>query len=149
MTTFPSFQVYAESNWDPNNPPPKFVATGNIFCCGATHQNRNVTHIINVPGKVRRYRRYLAYIFVTMVAGLSGDFDDDDAVYVDIYSIDNKRRDTTNGFGGAWDNKFGSKGAVENMAISSSIGVINDNIMFRLSVHGDDFVGASFVVMEL
>jgi hypothetical protein len=40
-------------------------------------------------------------------------------------------------------------GSVYNMGISAYLGPIRDEIIFRLGVRGDDYAGASIIVMEL
>ena len=139
-------KMWAFRRYNPQDPNSKFVATGNIFVEGTNGKRTTYTQDFIVP---KKERVYLAYIFTTMLSAFGGDFDDDDTIYVDIYSVDNIRKDNSNGFGGAWDRHFGPYGDVRNMAMSSWVGWINDKITFRLSVQGDDFVGATYVIMEL
>lgn len=103
-------------------------------------------------------REYLAYIALTMLSAPGGDFDEDDTVYADIYTIDG-RRTSTGGMrginppshhgGGVWGRHFGNAGDDSNEGISSYVGRIDQELVFRIFIDGDDWVGASYFIMEL
>jgi hypothetical protein len=107
------------------------------------------TYSVGVPKREGKPAQYLAYIFPTMLYPEGGKFDDADTVFVDIYKIDNVRANQTNGFGGVWGNVFGPSGTIDNMGISVYFGPIQDEIIFRIGIRGDDYAGASIIVMEL
>lgn len=75
----------------------KFVCTGNFCLSCMQGQTLSATQDVRVP---QRERRYLIYIFTTMISAPGGDSDQHDTVFADIYSIDGFRRDSSNGFGG-------------------------------------------------
>ncbi len=119
-----------------------------------------------VPGKEveielqHREREYIVHIGLTMLSAPGGDFDDDDTVYADIYSVDDLRTttggtrridppDEYNHDGGVWEHHFGNYGDDTNEGISAFVGRINQKIKFRLFVQGDDWAGASYTIMEL
>jgi hypothetical protein len=127
----------------------KFVCTGSIFLHSG-HRGSPQTCIKTIDILVpQREASYLATISLNMISPHGGDFDDSDTIFTDIFSVDGNRKDTTNGYGGAWDRHFRNKGHAWNQAISAYCGVIQEVIRFRLQITGDNNVGASFYVKEL
>ena len=124
----------------------KYVCCGSFFLSGRHDAYLDKLVDVRVP---RPESVCLVHIAATMLSARGGDFDEDDTIFTDIYSIDRRRLDTTNGFGGVWDHHFGAKGDVKNQAISTFVGYVNSEIKFRIAITGDDWVGASFFVMEL
>jgi hypothetical protein len=126
----------------------KMVFTGNFFVEGVNGKYRTHTQTVLIPGMETKVK-YLVYIFPTMLSAVGGPFNQDDTVYVDIYAIDGNRMDKSNGYGGAWGRHFGLYSDTRNMAISAWVGYIQSNITFRVNVTGDDWVGASYIIMEI
>jgi hypothetical protein len=124
----------------------KFVCTGSFFFAG--EHGRTLTKVVkvNIP---HPEATYLSSIWLTMLSAVGGDFDEDDTIFADIFAIDQKRMNLKYVKGGVWDHHFGQKGDDENQGVSSFIGPINHSIEFRLAITGDDWVGASYSVVEL
>lgn len=128
----------------------KFYCSGSIFFHNTWGGRpvRDYEKIVDIQVP-EHAAKYMACISLTMLNAYGGDFDEDDAVFADIYEIDGRKKNVANGYGGCWAKHFGSKGHNFNQNISSYVGVIQNIIKFRLYVYGDNYAGASFFVMEL
>jgi hypothetical protein len=161
----------------------KFVCTGSMFCDSYHGRYSYNMKTVNVP---EGNRIFLACISLNMLSPVGGPFNEDDAVYADIFAIDGDDKglyylndgntdkvfnhprewftvgyspdwlhDRLVGEGGAWGYLWGSlpyQSASKNpktVRISTWLGEIQKNIIFRLSVNGDDWAGASYFVMQL
>jgi hypothetical protein len=130
----------------------KQVWAGSFFAEGRHGKSIQVEQRVDLA---RTEGTFVAYVFLTMLSAEGGDFDEDDTIFADIYMIDGNRLDVQSSLqgvqlGGVWKgNHFGAKGDVANQTISAYTGPINDHIVFRIRVTGDNWVGASYVVMEL
>ena len=114
-----------------------------------------------------RERNYWVSISLSMLSSVEGgDFDEDDTVFADIYSIDGTRE-----LGGRGPNlphqhgtdpdRFAKPGGVfggdhlrehgnaYNAGPASYVGPINEKLVLRLFVRGDDWASASFTIMQL
>ncbi|MFX0199595.1 MAG: hypothetical protein ACFFCW_26025 [Candidatus Hodarchaeota archaeon] len=82
---------------------------------------------------------FLAWTGIAMIYPYGGDFDDNDAFFVDIYAVDGVRLDPFQ-FGSIHDGKFfGPKGDVNNEQLPALI-YSGRHITFRLRVFGDHAV---------
>ena len=128
----------------------KFICTGSIFGSSshkAGLRTNMFTHDIRVPNPEGVY---LIYISITMISPYGGTFDEDDTISADIYSIDGRQVQLMHGFGGVWGGPhFRPKGDFYNHGINAFVGHVTKGIIFRLRVTGDNYAGASFIVMEL
>jgi len=133
----------------------KWVYTGTFFFAGEHGQALQDFHRVRLNN---RERMYLVHTALTMLSAIGGDFDEDDTVYTDIYTIDGQRMSSMvqRGInppghitGSVWGHHFGNSGEDTNEGISSYVGPINEEIEFRIFIDGDDWVGASYFVMEL
>jgi hypothetical protein len=97
-----------------------------------------------------------------MLSAQGGQFDEDDTIYTDIYKIDGVRQIHKEGeretavvkpencpFGGVYGHHFERQGKDYNQGMSSYIGVVKKDVEFRIFVYGDNWVGASYFIMEL
>lgn len=180
--THPAYQdIYKDfKKWTVvQNLKPKFATFGSIFIEGKNPEGdlpmdfREEIACVKVPPH-EKGTVYLLHVGLTMLSARGGDFDEDDTVYADIFSIggdpENKPDvgyvvppDLPYGYGGVWgvhfDSKAGTAGAYHhrNMGISTYIGPLKgkdvttkgDVVKFRLACVGDDWVGASYFVLEL
>jgi hypothetical protein len=109
---------------------------------------------------------YLISIALTMLYPRGGDFDQDDAVYADIFAIgqDETHRDIKPDAGGGYggvsqlgkdDEDWGAfKGrGRDQMGVSTYIGPIKPQadaiVKLRVACQGDNLVGASYFILEL
>ena len=137
----------------------KWIYTGTFF-----HEGK---HGQSIPPKLRRVqlhrreREYLVHIALTMLSAPGGDFNEDDTVYADIYRIDGQRMSSgsktgktghvspDHNSGGVWEHHFGNRGDDTNEGISSYVGQIDQEVVLRIFIQGDDCLGASYFIMEL
>jgi hypothetical protein len=124
----------------------KFVCTGSFFFSG--RDGETVTKVVKVDVP-HPEMMCLIFIWPTMLSAVGGDFDDDDTVFTDIFAIDHQRMNSHHLNAGVWDHHFDEKGDDKNQGISSFVGIVNHSITLRLAITGDDWMGASYVVMEL
>lgn len=106
-----------------------------------------------------RERTYLVSIALAMLSAPGGDFDEDDTVYADIYSIDEQRLAPTPGVKGVnpptyhagyvYGHHFGQYGDDSNQGPTSYAGPINEKLELRLIVQEDDWAAATYSVVEL
>ncbi len=141
----------------------KWVYVGNLFHEGA-HDRFVEPKLFSVRVK-QPEKIHLVNIGLTMLSAPGGDFDEDDTVFADIYSIDGRltslEGDRQGGpagvqpHGGVWGRHFGDPGEVtaqgihRNMGLSSYVGPVNREIVFRLFIQGDDWAGAGFTMLQL
>lgn len=109
---------------------------------------------------------HLVHIGLSMLSAVGGDFDEDDTVYADIYTIYCVRMVLEKGRYPAvvtqqlphnpiqvdnvmYDHHFGPWGDDKNQGICSYVGPIQEEVTFRLFIYGDDCAGASFFIQEL
>lgn len=134
----------------------KWIYTGTFF-----HEGK---HGQSIPPKLhqvrlrRREREYLVHISLTMLSAPGGDFDENDTVYADIYTIDGQWMSSRgmrginppdHHSGSVWGRHFGNRGDDTNEGISSYVGQIDQEVVLRIFIQGDDWVGASYFIMEL
>jgi hypothetical protein len=106
---------------------------------------------------------YLLSIALTMLSAVGGDFDENDTAFADIFSIGvdpdtdlDIKPDAAAGYGGVWGRHFGGGGfglgihQEGTMGISTYVGIIKgETVKFRVACQGDNWVGASYFVLEL
>jgi hypothetical protein len=152
---------------------PRFATSGSLFLqCEPGASNEKIAWV-RIP-EHHKDTAYLVHIALTMLSAPGGDFDDEDTVYADIFSIgvdpngnmkpdavlprlDNKFLDNPNEtYGGVWGHHFGDKALDRDhtMGISTYIGPIQgDFVKLRLVCRGahdnDIWAGASYFVLEV
>lgn len=124
--------TFVKGRFDPTAQPKQYYF-GTFFLQG-THQKWNeLLEEVSVQGA--RDSCYLAQIFLTSVEPYGGDFDEDDRIQAEVYNVDGSSP---------------SAHPVGNNFLNGVyIGPIQQNIQFRLYIKGDNYVGASYLVMEL
>ena len=120
------------------------------------------THTVHLR---HREQIYHVHIGLSMLSAPGGEFDSDDTVFADIYSVDGERLgpiagvrdpavepDFTKNFmrrGYVCRHHFGDYGDEGNQGPSCYLGRINEDIALRLFIQGDDWAAASYSVVEL
>jgi hypothetical protein len=158
------YKDYPERITDPDNKlkgqrvsktvSPQFATFGSIFLSNPKDQSyHEKIAYVKIPSHEPN-TVYLLSIGLTMIDPYGGDFDEDDKVFADIYSIGvdpdtdlDIKPNISGGYGGNY-SVFGP--GPNAIGISTYIGVIKgDSVKFRLGCLGDDIVGASYFVLEL
>ena len=124
----------------------KYYYTASFYATGMHNKVIGDFHEVRVP---KKEGIYIASISLNMLSAYGGDFDQNDTIYADIDLIDHQEMNESHGYGGVSGHHWGYFGQPSNQCISSYIGRINEHIRFRITIAGDDYVGATVMLMEL
>jgi hypothetical protein len=140
----------------------KFAAFGSLFIEHEDEKYSEKIAWIKIPDHEEN-TVYLISIAPTMLRPKGGEFDEDDAVYADIVAIGQDethqdiKPDVGAGYGGVWgssdDEDWKAFTRKYQMGVSTYIGPIKPQagaiVKLRVACQGDNWVGASYFILEL